>query len=119
MARILLAEDDDTAREAFALALAAAGHEVTAAADGIEAMRHFVGDAFDVLLTDIVMPAMDGIELAKQARRRFPDLKVVLMSGYEGVAEDAEPMVADAARIVVKPLAIATLIAEIEALLAA
>jgi two-component system cell cycle response regulator CpdR len=67
MAQILLAEDDESLRKFLAAALVKAGHDVTDYGDGAEAWEAAQGVAFDLLLTDIVMPGMDGIELAKRA----------------------------------------------------
>jgi len=119
MARILLAEDDDATRELIARALANAGHEVTSVADGAEALPRFVGKPFDLVLTDIVMPAMDGIELANHAGREQPGLGIILMTGYQDVAGDAEPMLPDGARILVKPFRLDDLFTAIDKLLAA
>src|SRR3954468_5087719 len=67
MAHILLAEDDESLRKFLAAALVKAGHAVTDFGDGAEAYECIKGYTFDLLLTDIVMPGMDGIELAKKA----------------------------------------------------
>jgi len=71
MPRILLAEDDDSLRGFLARALERAGYEVTACADGEEAAA-VLGESWDLLLTDIVMPGMDGIEVARLAAARSP-----------------------------------------------
>ena len=65
MVRILLAEDDDSMRAYLARALEKSGYEVVAVATGTQAVPHIESDRFDLLLTDIVMPEMDGIELAQ------------------------------------------------------
>ena len=82
MARILVAEDETTVREFVARALGLAGHQVTTVADGGAALEALDGASFDLLLTDIVMPVMDGIALALRVARDRPGLKVLLMSGY-------------------------------------
>lgn len=86
MARILLAEDEAGVREFVRRALAHHGHEVVAVADGLEALRELAaadGAArFDLLLTDIVMPQMDGIALALKAARDWPGTRILLMTGY-------------------------------------
>ena len=76
MVRILLAEDDESMRVYLARALERSGYEVVAVATGTEAVPHIRSDRFDLLLTDIVMPEMDGIELARRATELDPDLKV-------------------------------------------
>jgi len=82
MARILVAEDEATVREFVARALGLAGHHVTTAVDGGEALEALDKAAYDLLLTDIVMPVMDGIALALRVARDYPGLPVLLMSGY-------------------------------------
>jgi CheY-like chemotaxis protein len=83
MARILIAEDEAPLRGQIVRALAAAGHDAVAAADGGEALDLLVREngRFDVLLTDIKMPVMDGIALALVAARDYPDLIILLMTG--------------------------------------
>ena len=85
MPRILLAEDDDSLRGFLARALERAGYEVTACADGEEAAAVLDQD-WDLLLTDIVMPGMDGIEVARQAAARQPDLRIMFITGFAAVA---------------------------------
>ena len=84
MARILLAEDDDSMRDFLAKALKRAGHEVISCADGDEGLSVFEGqpDGFDLLLTDIVMPGIDGIELARVLRNQeaTKDIPIIALS---------------------------------------
>ncbi|MBL4906990.1 MAG: response regulator [Sneathiella sp.] len=83
MARILVAEDEAALREFVQRALAHHGHEVEAVKDGAEALHALQGkETFDLLLTDIVMPIMDGIALSLKVAKDFPDLKILLMTGY-------------------------------------
>jgi two-component system, cell cycle response regulator CpdR len=82
MARILVAEDEATVREFVTRALGLAGHQVTAVNDGGAALEVLREQSFDLLLTDIVMPVMDGIALALAVARDHPGLPVLLMSGY-------------------------------------
>lgn len=82
MARILVAEDEGTVRTFVTRALEVAGHEVVCVVDGGQALEALGGDAFDLLLTDIVMPVMDGIALALNVSRDYPGLPILLMSGY-------------------------------------
>jgi two-component system cell cycle response regulator CpdR len=88
MATILYAEDDDAMRKFFEKALEKAGHHVVACADGDRALRalKFADGAFDLLLTDIMMPGMDGIELAKQAEILSPGIKIMFITGFAAVA---------------------------------
>ncbi len=83
MARILIAEDEAALREFISRALTHHGHDIVAVEDGAEALATLQrGEAFDLLLSDIVMPVMDGIALALKVTKDFPDLKVLMMTGY-------------------------------------
>ena len=88
MAKILIAEDDDGVRQFVARALTHAGHEITEAADGglaAEILQEQQG-AFDLLLSDIKMPVMDGIALALNVAAAWPDITIVLMTGLPSSA---------------------------------
>src|ERR1700742_2252336 len=91
MSRILVAEDEEALRAFVVRALAQDGHEVLAAADGGEALDVLTREQgrFDLLLTDIRMPVMDGIALALATARDFPDLTILLMTGYADQRERA------------------------------
>lgn len=80
--KILIAEDDTAVREFASRALVNAGHEVIAAADGLQALEALENDEFDLLLSDIVMPELDGIALALKVSRGWPDLPILLMTDY-------------------------------------
>lgn len=82
MAKILIAEDDMAVREFVSRALSNSGHDVTAASDGVEALEALAGNEFDLLLSDIVMPEMDGIALALKVSKDWPTLPILLMTGY-------------------------------------
>lgn len=82
MARILVAEDDIPVRAFIRRTLEARGHEVTVVGDGAEAILRLSRHSYDLLLADIVMPNMDGVELALKVARDWPDLPLLLMSGY-------------------------------------
>ena len=85
MPRILLAEDDDSLRGFLSRALERAGYDVTACADGEEAAAVLDQD-WDLLLTDIVMPGMDGIEVARLAAAKHPGLRIMFITGFAAVA---------------------------------
>jgi CheY-like chemotaxis protein len=111
MARILIAEDEEALREMCGRALSSAGHEVKTACDGGEALDVLQRDAgrFDLLLTDIRMPLMDGIALALAAARDFPDLTIMLMTGYADQRERAHGLDALIHDVIQKPFSLATL----------
>lgn len=109
MARILLAEDEDSLRDLVARALTEEGHEVTVSADGAQALDMLgrVGGPFDLLLTDVKMPVMDGIALALAAARDHPELPILLMTGYADQRERAHGLDALIHEVVAKPFSVA------------
>ena len=111
MARILVAEDEAPLRGQIVRALMADGHDAVAAADGGEALDVLVREngRFDVLLTDIKMPVMDGIALALAAARDYPDLIILLMTGFADQRERACGLEALIHDILAKPFALADL----------
>jgi CheY-like chemotaxis protein len=111
MARILIAEDEESLCAMCARALIGDGHEVKTAADGGEALDLLSRDAgrFDLLLTDIRMPIMDGIALALSAARDYPDLTILLMTGYADQRERAHGLDALIHDVIAKPFALAAL----------
>ena len=120
MARILLAEDDEAMRNFLEMALRRAGHEVVAATDGLEALAALDSDeSFDLLLTDIVMPGMDGIELSRTATKRHPKLKVMFITGFAAVALNPANRAPEDAKILSKPFHLKDLVQEVERMVAA
>jgi two-component system, cell cycle response regulator CpdR len=111
MACILIAEDEDVLRGQIVRALTADGYDAAAAADGGEAldMLHRDGDRFDVLLTDIRMPVMDGIALALAAARDHPRLIIVLMTGFAEQRERASGLAGLIHGVITKPFTVAEL----------
>jgi CheY-like chemotaxis protein len=121
MARILVAEDEAALRGQIVRAIMADGHDTVAAADGGEALDVLVREngRFDLLLTDIKMPVMDGIALALVAARDYPDLIIVLMTGFADQRERASGLDALIHDILTKPFAVADLQHAIRAALTA
>jgi len=111
MARILIAEDEEPLRALCARALAIDGHEVETASDGGDALDLIVRQdgRFDLLLTDIRMPIMDGIALALTAARDYPMLTILLMTGYADQRERAHGLDAIIHDVISKPFSVATL----------
>ena len=85
MARILLAEDDESLRRYIARLLEKNGHDVCTASDGSEAMGMLTGVAFDLLLTDLVMPGVDGMELARFVADLYPETSIMFITGFSAV----------------------------------
>ncbi|MDO8288461.1 MAG: response regulator [Parvibaculum sp.] len=119
MARILLAEDDDSMRRFLAKALENAGHQVESFGNGDDAHNKLKDDIFDILLTDIVMPEMDGIELARRAAELDPTLKIMFITGFAAVALNPESDAPKDAKVLSKPFHLRDLVAEVERLMAA
>jgi len=120
MARILIAEDDSSMRHFLAMALQRAGHEVEACEDGLSALRVLDTDKnFDLLLADIVMPGMDGIELSQKASEICEKLKVMFITGFAAVALGNRNPAHQSARVLSKPFHLKELVDQIEDLLAA
>ena len=118
MPRILLAEDDDSLRGFLARALERAGYEVVACADGEEAAAVLDQD-WDLLLTDIVMPGMDGIEVARQAAALHPDLRIMFITGFAAVALAAGSQAPAGAKVLSKPIHLREIVSEVERMIAA
>ncbi len=119
MATILYAEDDDGMRRFFEKALEKAGHHVIACADGERALRalKFADGAFDMLLTDIMMPGIDGIELAKQAETLSPGIKIMFITGFAAVAMSDQDV--SSQTVLSKPVHLRQLVDEVDRLIAA
>jgi len=116
MARILIAEDEEALCAMCARALLSVGHEVETAADGSDALELLrrEGGRFDLLLTDIRMPIMDGIALSLAVARDYPDLIILLMTGYADQRERASGLDALIHDVIQKPFTLAGLRATVE-----
>jgi len=119
MANIILAEDDDDMRRFLAKALEKAGHRVTSFAEGASAYEEIKQRTFDMLLTDIVMPEMDGIELARRAAELDPSLKIMFITGFAAVALHPDSKAPKDAKVLSKPFHLRDLVAEVDRMMAA
>jgi two-component system, cell cycle response regulator CpdR len=117
MTRILLAEDEKAMREYLTRALEKSGYEVVAVDRGTEAAPLLEREHFDLLLTDIVMPEMDGIELARHSSKVSPSTEVMFITGFSGVALRAGESM-PGAKILSKPFHLRDLVLEVERLFA-
>jgi two-component system cell cycle response regulator CpdR len=113
---IVIAEDDSAVRGIVMEVLAARGFRVLAAADGHEALRLLTGRPVDLLLADIVMPGLDGVQLARKAKQMHPGIKVLFTTGYAQRAAERDAM--RYVRLLFKPLRHPELTREVETLLA-
>ena len=102
-AKILVAEDDSTVREFVVRALRQQGYEVAAVGDGLEALNALGAERFDLLLADIVMPELDGIALALKVAKDYPDMPVLLMTGYSAERQRAHNLDALIHDVITKP----------------
>ena len=119
MQRILLAEDDDSMRAFLVRALERAGYDVCPFADGVQAYERLKEEPFTLLLTDIVMPEMDGIELARKASELDPELKIMFITGFAAVTLNTDAGAPQDARVLSKPFHLKDLVTQVDQLLAA
>ena len=113
MIRILLAEDDEVMRQYLARALEKAGYAVVAVDCGTAAIPLLESERFDLLLTDIVMPEMDGIELAQRAGVLAPEMRVMFITGFAAVTLKAGKALPQA-RVLSKPFHLRDLVLEVD-----
>ncbi len=119
MTKILLAEDDNDMRRFLEKALDNAGYNVIAFDNGASAYNRLREEPFTLLLTDIVMPEMDGIELARRATEIDPDMKVMFITGFAAVALNPDSDAPKDAKVLSKPFHLRDLVNEVEKMLAA
>jgi two-component system, cell cycle response regulator CpdR len=119
MAKIILAEDDGDMRRFLSRALQNAGYEVISFDNGLSAYQRLREEPFELLLTDIVMPEMDGIELARRASELDPDIKIMFITGFAAVALNPDSKAPKNAKVLSKPVHLRELVNEVQKLLAA
>ncbi len=119
LGRILLAEDDNDMRQFLDKALSRAGYDVISFDNGQSAYDRLREEPFTLLLTDIVMPEMDGIELARKATELDPDMKVMFITGFAAVALNPDSNAPKDAKVLSKPFHLKDLVDEVERMLAA
>jgi DNA-binding NtrC family response regulator len=103
MAKILVVDDQDMMRDSLAATLVREGHEVIAATDGAAAVTRLNGGKFDMMITDLKMPKMTGIELLAEAKKLRPEMPVVLMTAFATVSTAVEAMKLGAYDYIQKP----------------
>jgi CheY-like chemotaxis protein len=113
---ILVVEDESAARDLVIRMLSEKGFGVLTADNAEEALRILAQRPVDLLFSDIVLPAMNGVELAKQARLLWPGLKVLSATGYAHAATERDA--AQLGQVLRKPFRAAELLETVQALLA-
>ena len=119
MAKIILAEDDSDMRRFLVKALQSAGYDVISFDNGLSAYQRLREEPFEMLLTDIVMPEMDGIELARRASELDPDIKIMFITGFAAVALNSDSQAPKNAKVLSKPVHLRELVNEVQKMLAA
>jgi two-component system cell cycle response regulator CpdR len=119
MQKILLAEDDNDMRRFLVKALENAGFSVSSFDNGMSAYQRLREEPFEMLLTDIVMPEMDGIELARRASELDPDIKIMFITGFAAVALNSDSAAPKNAKVLSKPVHLRELVSEVNKMLAA
>ena len=119
MAKIILAEDDSDMRRFLVKALQSAGYDVISFDNGLSAYQRLREEPFELLLTDIVMPEMDGIELARRASELDPDIKIMFITGFAAVALNPDTAAPKPAKVLSKPVHLRELVNEVQKMLAA
>jgi DNA-binding NtrC family response regulator len=112
--RILLVDDEERFRTNLAKMLAAEGFEVTAVGSGLDALEELDLHAYDVILLDMRMPAMDGSTTLAAIKVRHPDPEVIILTGHASVDAAAEIIRLGAYEFLLKPCPIEEVIAKIE-----
>ena len=118
MASILVAEDDQAVRDFVSRALAYYGHTVTTVPDGSAALAALSERRFDLMLTDIVMPGIDGVALAAQANKADPDMPVLMMTGFASEGQRARSGSGPVERVISKPFSLKEICAAVDEALA-
>ena len=117
--KILLAEDDNDMRRFLVKALENAGYDVASFDNGLSAYNRLREEPFELLLTDIVMPEMDGIELARKATELDPEIKVMFITGFAAVALNPDSQAPRDAKVLSKPFHMRDLVSEVDKMMAA
>lgn len=118
MARILVVEDEESVREFVTRSLTLHGHSVLVAQDGAEAVDLMRDNHFDLLLSDIAMPLMDGISLALKVRASRPHVPILLMTGFADERQRAHNLTLLIEGLLIKPFNMDQLLAKVTEALA-
>jgi len=111
--KILVIDDEDIVRISISRALAPEGYEIKTVKDGSEGMKQLEQEEFDLVLTDLKMPNMDGIEVLSNIKNRWPKTDVVIVTGYQTVETAVKAIKLGAADYIEKPFTPDSLIATV------
>ncbi len=112
MGKILIVEDDLITRRNLSVLLSDEGYDVDQAGDGVQALEILAGRRFDLVLSDIVMPRMDGLKLLQQLQLMAPQIPVVIMTSY--VSDSLSSVPAGAAEFIRKPFVLDDLLFKVQ-----
>ncbi len=115
---VLVADDESSMREALGMSVGRMGFAVDLAEDGRQALDLLTRKAYRLMITDVKMPKLDGMDLLKQARELYPTLPVLVITGYGTIPGAVEAMKNGAADYVVKPFSVEVLEKAVQACLA-
>lgn len=117
--KILVIDDEDIVRKSCSRTLSPLGYEVRLSQSSLDGLRMMDEERFDLVLTDIKMPDLDGIEVLKQVREKFPNMKVIIMTGYQSVENALKSVQLGAFDYLEKPFAPHALISSVSKALGA
>jgi two-component system cell cycle response regulator CpdR len=118
-ARILIVDDEPIVRNLLRDTLTGRGYDLAFAGNGVEALEKLEAEPFDLLLSDVVMPEMEGFELLKRAKKVFPDLRVIILTGFSREHDISDFLLYGADEYLTKPFQVQELLAAVEQVLGA
>ena len=114
--RMLVVDDEKSVRDLLAEYLNEYGYEVTCAANGQDALQVYKQGHFDIVLSDLNMAPMDGLELLNKVKEVNPDVLFIMITGYPSIASSIEAIKKGARDYITKPVEVTDLLAKISAL---
>ncbi|MDP2279737.1 MAG: sigma-54 dependent transcriptional regulator [Nitrospirota bacterium] len=114
--KVLIAEDEEITLKHLSYALEKSGYAVTGVKNGLAALKHLEKEAFDFLIADIKMPGMDGLTLLKEVKGKYPDMDVMIVTGFGSIESAVDAMIRGAADYITKPFNLDELILKLKKL---